>query len=109
MSAVQNIDCATLSRWLAESRCTLVDVREVDEFNAQRIPGSELRPLSKLSFAGLDTSKPIVFHCKAGKRSLQAAQQALTHLNVPIHSLTGGIDAWAAAGLPTTPGKSARR
>ena len=85
---------------------TLIDVREDHEYAAEHIAGALHLPLSRFDLAALpdDPARPVVFHCHIGGRSARAvtycAQQGL-----PIDShLSGGIDAWKAAGLPTVRG-----
>ncbi len=85
---------------------TLVDVREDNEYAHEHIAGAVHMPLSRFDLAALpdDPEKPVVFHCHIGGRSARAvmfcAQQGL-----PIDShLSGGIDAWKAAGLPVVRG-----
>jgi rhodanese-related sulfurtransferase len=83
----------------------LIDVRELAEFEAERIADAQLFPLSTLDPAMLPKEKPLIFQCGTGKRSalaLARAQQAgLPH---DAH-LAGGLQAWKAAGLPTVVGK----
>jgi hydroxyacylglutathione hydrolase/adenylyltransferase/sulfurtransferase len=83
---------------------TLVDVREPHEWDAGRIPGARHIPLGELSQqAGtLDPASPVVFLCRAGGRSLMAAQ-ALRAAGVEAYSMAGGMLAWDAAGLPMEP------
>ncbi len=83
----------------------LIDVREPAEFEAERIAGAQLFPLSTLDPNTLPKDQPLIFHCGIGKRSalaLARVQQAgLPH---DAH-LAGGLQAWKAAGLPTIVGK----
>jgi adenylyltransferase/sulfurtransferase len=74
----------------------LIDVREPNEYEICRIPGSKLVPLGQLaSRAGeLDRAREIVVHCKMGGRSAKAVAQ-LQQLGFPhVLNLTGGILAW---------------
>ncbi len=88
---------------LASGDIILIDVREPQEFHAQRISGALLFPLSDFDPRRLpsDASRPIVLHCKSGGRSGQAlrlCQEA--GVEVAGH-MEGGILKWAAAGKPT--------
>lgn len=84
----------------------LLDVREADEFAAGHIAGAVLMPRGLLEFklsgtpalAGRDLK--VVLYCKTSGRAALAAQtmQAMGYLNVS--SLSGGFDAWLAAGKP---------
>jgi len=77
----------------------LVDVREQNEYDMARIPGSILVPLSQLPnrFHELDKykGKEIVIHCKMGGRSAKAItflkQQGFDNLV----NMAGGITAWS--------------
>jgi len=80
----------------------LVDVREPDEYAAQRIAGALLFPLSTLDARALPPDGPcrVVFQCGSGKRSAQAAQARLAAGAPRAAHLTCGIGAWKSAGLP---------
>jgi rhodanese-related sulfurtransferase len=80
----------------------LIDVRQLPEFAAGHIEGSELVPLNTLaaSAATWDRSQPLTLICKSGRRA-QQAHDTLSALG--FHHLTilpGGIDAWHSAGKP---------
>ena len=79
----------------------LIDVREPDEYAAQRISGALLFPLSTLDALALppDGQRRIVFQCGSGKRSALAAHARLAAGAPRAAHLTGGIGAWNAAGL----------
>lgn len=91
-----------VSDLLAQRKIVLVDVREPNEYAAERIRGALLYPLSTFNAAFLptDDSRPVVFHCGGGMRSLTAATQRLTADGKATH-MKGGLRAWKAAGLPT--------
>jgi rhodanese-related sulfurtransferase len=83
----------------------LVDVRERYEWDAGRVPGDVRHiPLNDLTAqaASIDKDKPVVFQCRAGARSLMAAQ-AFRASGYEAYSLTGGLLAWDDAGLPLDP------
>lgn len=80
----------------------LVDVREPNEYENERIPGALLLPLSTFDPAALPTGqgRQVVLHCAAGGRSAKALQACVaTGVDVKAH-LDGGIGAWKSAGLP---------
>ena len=83
-------------------RAVLVDVREPDEHAAERIAGAQLLPLSKFDpkAVALGGKRQVIFHCRSGKRSAEAARLAsdLAAQGVEVCSLDGGIVAWRAAG-----------
>jgi len=80
----------------------LVDVREPDEYAAQRIAGSVLFPLTTLDTLALPPDGPrrVVFQCGSGKRSALAAQARLAAGAPRAAHMIGGIGAWKSAGLP---------
>ena len=85
----------------------LVDVREQNEYDMARIPGSILVPLSQLPnrFHELDKykGKEIVVHCKMGGRSAKAIaflkQQGFDNLV----NVAGGITGWSDQVDPSVP------
>ena len=85
----------------------LLDVREPQEFDLCRIPGSTLVPLGELpaNLGTLDSTKELVVHCRTGKRSLQAIELLRQAGFSPTRlvNLTGGIDAWARDVDPAMP------
>jgi rhodanese-related sulfurtransferase len=80
-------------------------VREPNETDAERIPGSTLMPLS--TFDPMDIPDPegrrIVFSCRSGNRSVKACEMAQAAGRAINAHLAGGIKAWKEAGLPTEP------
>jgi len=84
----------------------LIDVREPDEFAAERIAGATNVPLSTFNPAALPDAggKTIVLQCAGGKRSAMAVDRC-RKAGVAIEThLAGGLMAWKAAGLPTVAG-----
>lgn len=98
---IEELSAQDVARLLRDGRIILVDVREPDEFAAQRIPGALLCPLSTLDAAMLppDGDRRVVFHCGSGKRSASAARARIAAGAGRAAHLTGGIVAWTAAGL----------
>lgn len=89
--------------WLESDEIVLVDVREPSEYEVEHIAGAMLLPLSSFD-ADLFPSLPgkkIVLHCAVGKRSEAAGKMLLKEGHDAIIHMTGGMDAWKAAGLPT--------
>ena len=87
------------ARRLGSGGAQPVDMRESDEHAREHIPGALNIPLSRLD--ELEPG-PVVFHCRSGMRTeSHAAELAAAAKDQACHILTGGIDAWRAAGLPT--------
>jgi adenylyltransferase/sulfurtransferase len=85
----------------------LLDVREPQEFQIARIPGSTLIPLGqlpqRLNELPTGPSAPeIIVHCKMGGRSAKAVQ-FLKEKGIPARNLKGGILAWADRIDPSVP------
>ena len=82
----------------------LIDVREPGEFEAERIPGALLFPLSGFDphCLPLENGRRIIFQCGTGRRSALAARQVLAIGQREATLLAGGISAWKRAGLGVT-------
>lgn len=91
---------------LRDGRLVLFDVRETDEHAREHIAGSLLMPLSTFNpstlCATLKQGQAVAFHCKGGKRSLDAASRICqaNSKGLQVISMEGGIEAWKAAKLP---------
>jgi len=93
----------TVARKLHDGSILLVDVREPQEYAVEHIPGAVLHPLSSFDPAALPSSETgeLVFHCGSGKRSAMAVKLCLAKALPHASHMTGGIQAWKTAGLPT--------
>jgi hydroxyacylglutathione hydrolase len=82
-------------------RVAVLDVREPGELTSGAIENSLFVPLGKLKSrtAELDRKKLLVVHCKGGYRSSIATSLLRRAGFRDIANLTGGFDAWKAAGL----------
>ncbi|MCP5308641.1 MAG: sulfurtransferase [Zoogloeaceae bacterium] len=84
----------------------LLDVRETDEYAAGHIPGAihisrgmlefKLGNMPELSARDLK----IVLYCKTSGRAALAACTLAEMGYLEVQSITGGFDAWSAAGYP---------
>ena len=85
-------------------RTLVLDVREPGEVEGGAIAGSVRIPLGQLAArtAELDRNKLVVAHCKGGYRSSIAASLLRRAGFRDIANMTGGFDAWKAAGLPSS-------
>jgi rhodanese-related sulfurtransferase len=81
----------------------LIDVREPWEWAEQRIPGAVLIPLGAVPqrLAEIPEDRDIYVHCRMGGRSAKAVEFLRASGRPRARNVAGGIDAWAAAGLPT--------
>ncbi len=85
----------------------LIDIREPDERAAGTIEGGRSLPLSTImpGSAKGTAGQAVIFHCRTGRRTTanaKALQDAAA--SEDIYLLDGGLDAWAAAGLPVVKG-----
>src|SRR5438309_10742517 len=81
----------------------IVDVREPYEWEAGHIEGAIHIPLAEV-MAGreqgkLSTDRSVVLVCRSGNRS-ELATLMLQARGFEAHNLEGGMERWAAAGLP---------
>ena len=91
---------------LNAGRILLIDVREPDEFTAEKIEGALNVPLSSFNPAALPDAggKTVVLQCAGGKRSAMAVDHCRKANQAIETHLAGGLAAWKAAGLPTITG-----
>ncbi|MDH5797958.1 MAG: rhodanese-like domain-containing protein [Paracoccaceae bacterium] len=100
---VLEVDARTLKAWMDAGEALLVDVREIGEYEIERIAGAMLMPLSFFDPENFPVlpGKKLVLMCAIGKRSTAAARQLLNAGFAEATNLKGGINAWKDAGLPT--------
>ena len=88
----------------AAGRCergaVLLDVREPDEWAEGHAPGAVHVALGEVAtaaprFAGVE----VLAVCRSGARSAKAAE-ALAAAGIEVRNVSGGMTAWATAGLP---------
>ena len=76
----------------------LIDVREPNEYEIARIPGTTLIPLGQVTnrIGEIDANRETVVHCKMGGRSAKAIE-ALKRAGFAgrLLNLKGGITAWS--------------
>ena len=73
----------------------IIDVREVDEVAAGRIPGAQNIRLGLLEFRmhELDKAKEYIIVCRSGGRSARASQ-FLDYQGYNVINMTGGMMSW---------------
>ncbi len=105
MSFVKETTPAEVAQWLEEDGTILIDVREDSELRQASVPDAIHLPLSTFNVAAMEKEKDkrVVFICAHGVRSYQVGQHLLDNgILKDVYSLSGGIMAWAAAGMPIT-------
>jgi len=88
---------------LQAGKAVLVDVREVSEYENERIPGAFLMPLSFFDadrFPFLSDTR-VILMCAIGKRSTAAAKQLMNAGFRETHHMKGGLTGWKELGLET--------
>lgn len=93
------------TQMINQGKTIILDVREAVEFAAGHIIESKNIPLKDLPkrVAELEKfkSRSVIVVCESGPQSAKAASQ-LKHAGFQnVFSLTGGLTAWRAQGLPT--------
>jgi sulfur-carrier protein adenylyltransferase/sulfurtransferase len=111
-AADSTISVVTLEHWLKEREdgerdFVLVDVREPNEYEINKIPGSVLIPkgdfLNGSALGQLPGDKQVVLHCKTGVRSAEAlAVLKGAGYGNAVH-VGGGVAAWVSQIDPSQP------
>lgn len=83
----------------------LIDVRQLQQYGAEHLPGSLCIPAENLptSLDSLSTDKPTIVYCDRGALSRAAAQVLVKSGFSDVHILQGGLHAWQygfSTGLP---------
>ena len=112
LEQVPQITVQDLSRLMAEKRdqVQVLDVRRQGEWEEGHIEGALLKPLNQLArtMDELDAQRPVAVHCKGGYRSSMATSLLRRAGFRQVMNVTGGFDAWKAAGLPVATPDAAR-
>jgi rhodanese-related sulfurtransferase len=85
---------------LVQNGALLVDVREAGDLEkADALPGHMHLPLSRINELrqSLTTPRPVVFYCRSGLLSFQAAEIAAKWTSQPVYYLSGGLLSYADA------------
>ena len=99
---VPGVDVHETEQLVAEG-ALLVDIREQNEWDESRIPGSELKPMSAINdwWQDLPTDRTVILYCRSGQRSARAVNALVTQGELDnVLDMRGGIIAWHEAGLP---------
>jgi rhodanese-related sulfurtransferase len=108
---IQTIQVDELAKIASSGPIDLIDVRTPAEFEAVRAKAARLFPLDTLdpnAIAGQRTTaedRPLYLICKLGGRSMKACEQFVAAGIPNVVNVTGGTDAWVAAGHPSIRGE----
>ena len=106
------ISVRTLADWLAardrgEREFVLVDVREPNEYEINRIPGAVLVPKGEFltgdALEMLPSDRQIILHCKTGQRSAEALAVVKGAGYADAVHVGGGVAAWVNQIDPSQP------
>lgn len=101
MSRLIPLNPQDVAQRLQAGGAVLVDIREPEEFAARRVPRALSRPLSRLAGAlGVEPGCEVIFMCRSGMRTSANEARLAAAVSARAFVLHGGLDAWAAAGLP---------
>jgi len=98
------IDPKECSDMLAAGDAVLLDIREIHEFDAERIPGALLAPMQELVPTALPIQggKTLILQCRSGGRTAKIAEALISAgICTEMAHMEGGILAWKEDGLPT--------
>jgi rhodanese-related sulfurtransferase len=100
----RDLEPERVAELLKSGDAQLIDVREPYEWEAGHIAGAQHIELEHLASQSeqVDKDKPVVFHCRLGRRSAMATE-AFAASGWDAYNMAGGIQAWADKGLPLEP------
>lgn len=103
LNFINDQELAVIRQKQQAGKALIVDVRSAAEYSAEHIPGSRNIPLESFNAAELAQVpyEIILFHCKSGMRTKQNAQKLASTEGHQLFCLSGGIEQWKKAGLPT--------
>lgn len=104
-SEIKEVELADATQAIQDGD-VLLDVRETDEYASGHIPGAihisrgllEFKLSNDPSFSARDMK--IVLYCKNSGRAALASKALHEMGYLHVQSISGGFDAWAAAGEP---------
>jgi len=87
---------------ISSGKATLIDVRNLSEWEAGHILGAMHIMLGYLAerLSAIPKDKPIIVHCRSGGRSAIAASLLQAAGMSKVSNLAGGVVAWENEGLP---------
>jgi rhodanese-related sulfurtransferase len=104
MSDGHDLSPERVAELLDDPAWQVIDVREPGEHEAGHIARTRHIELTALTAesGSLDRERPVVFYCRVGSRSGMAAQ-AFRASGWEAYNMRGGLEEWAARGLPLEP------
>lgn len=106
-AGVRTVSPAEANDILESGGVTLLDIRTAEEYATGHLAGSRLVDFYSPDFAAqvgaLDATARYVVYCRSGNRSAQALALMEQLGFTSVVDIAGGIQAWAADGLPVQP------
>ncbi len=98
------VDNTAATQLVNQRHGVFVDVRPADEYARGHIAQARSIPVDDIEAraASLPKNKPIIVVCANGRTAGRAVGLLKAKGFEEVHSLTGGLQAWQAAGLPVT-------
>lgn len=94
-TSYETIELDDITNYIDEGY-TVVDVREIDEYESGHIPNALNAPLSDLendTFTALETNEKYVIICQSGNRSITASN-ILSEAGYDIVNVSEGMSTW---------------
>jgi rhodanese-related sulfurtransferase len=103
----REVDVRKAKELMDSGDATMIDIRETQEWDQERLPGVTLLPMSTFTprqIAGA-ADRNLLILCRSGRRAQMLAQALIAqgHHRNPL-VVAGGILAWRAAGYPVEQG-----
>jgi len=101
-SLSRDVDVQTAAALRAQPDVVILDVREQSEWDSGHIPGALFIPMNDVPnrLKEIPTDKTVIVQCRSGNRSSTVTDYLRSQGMTNVHNLSGGINAWEAAGLP---------
>ncbi len=109
--SIPTIEVTELGGLAANGSIDLIDVRTPPEFETVHSQYAKLYPLDSLDPQSIAAQRstpddqPLYMICKMGGRSMKACEKFVAAGITNVVNVTGGTDAWVAAGLPAIHGE----
>lgn len=102
MTRLISLSPAEVASRLERGDAVLIDIREADEFARRHVAGAMSRPLSSFEPVHLRITpgREAIFTCRTGNRTSMNCERLQASVGGDAYVLEGGVDGWAAAGLP---------
>jgi len=100
--APPEVEAAALADAWRAGTVRMIDLRPSPSYRASRIPGSQwsVRPRVRQAIEGDGDAREVVFVAEHPAVAALAASELAAPARPPLRMLRGGLEAWAAAGLP---------